>query len=310
MSTGFKYKTTDLSNIFATGTTMTMTGYKTSTANREFLGLYANIAASGITNYKYLTNNILVSACPKFFSYTSWPAAHTCHSNATGVYLILIGGGGGGGSGGSNDTYSADGGGGGGGGGMLAIRINKSNNPTISTPITITCTNFGAKGGGGAKLTSNTTGNSGGRAGNTTVSIGVISGATAITCNAIGGKGGTGGSTDGSDQTNTPGGAGGLCVTSPAEANYSNDKSVYGTNGGGGTDGTGNDNDKSAGGAGGKSGNDNGGPTFSFITANTYGNGGAGGQGDQAGTTNDVMRFGEKGYDGQDGIIYIFEYFD
>ena len=66
-----------------------------------------NISENGV--------DIGTKICPKFTIITA-SKTHTCASNVTGVFLILVGGGGGGGSGGAQSGYGGDGGNGGGGG--------------------------------------------------------------------------------------------------------------------------------------------------------------------------------------------------
>lgn len=291
MSSGFKYKGTNLANIFKSGSTITMTGYKINGTESTFLKKF-NDLPNQVLEYKSSGIDIGVSACPIYFKYTVGTHTHTCNSNATGVYLILVGGGGGGASGGSNRFWSGAAGGGGGGGAMVALRVNKSNNTTIQTPITVNFS-IGGGGAGGPALTDNGDGISGTGGGNTTASI--TTSGTAITFRANGGGGGL-----------QPGvGAGGQPVV-PTGITISNNFSAPGSSGLDGAAGkSGDDYDEPQGGNGGQNAYSVSG-RFLIETSSTYGDGGKGGNGDSlSGSKN-----GTGGTAGVNGVAYIFEYFD
>lgn len=295
----YDYKGTLLSNIFQSGTTQ-FADYTNLGTPLQFSSIFPNLPTQTL-GYANTINDIGVACCPRFVKYSA-NATHICNSAATGVYLILIGGGGGGGSGGSTATYVGDGAGGGGGGGMLALKISKSNNPTITTPITIDIV-IGAGGNGAAKRTSHGAGLNGSAGTQTTATI-WCSG-NDIIAYAFGGAAGRGGENLNNGLVDATGGAGGgRSIT--AGAIYSNDNSNNGAAGLGGEDGTGPDNDISAGGLGG----DNGYTTKGFFLIETVnkGNGGDGGIGNTTAVAG--SGFGGPGVDGRPGLAYIFEYFD
>ena len=296
----YDYKGTLLNNIFQSGTT-TFSGYTNLGTALQFSSKFSNLPNQTL-GYANTTNDIGAACCPKFTKYTS-NATHTCNAGATGVYLILVGGGGGGGSGGSNSTYSGDGGGGGGGAGMLALKVSKSNNPQINSPITVAIV-IGSGGAGAAKRTNNGIGFTGTNGGVTTATISCST--TNIEALANGGVGGQGGPNNNNDVVDNTGGAGGARSISLG-VNYSNDNSNNGNAGSGGDDGTGSDNDISYGGNGGQNAYSTKG-FFGIESPFTFGDGGAGGIGDttwSSGFTN-----GGPGTAGQPGVAYIFEYFD
>ena len=298
----YDYKGTLLSNIFQSGTTQ-FADYTNLGTPLQFSSIFQNLPTQTL-GYANTINDIGAACCPRFVKY-SVNSTHICNAAATGVYLILIGGGGGGGSGGSTATYVGDGAGGGGGGGMLALKISKSNNPTITTPITIGII-IGAGGDGAAKRTSHGAGLNGSAGTQTTATIWCSGNDIIGTAN--GGAGGRGGENLNNGLVDATGGAGGgssIFLVGGA-VNYSNNNSNNGATGLGGQDGTGPDNDISAGGAGG----DNGYTTKGFFLIETVnkGDGGDGGIGNTTAVAG--SGFGGPGVDGRPGLAYIFEYFD
>lgn len=298
----YDYKGTLLNSIFQSGSTQ-FSGYTNLGTALQFSSKFSNLPNQTI-GYENATNDIGAVCCPKFTKYTA-NATHTCNAGATGVYLILVGGGGGGGSGGSNTDYAGDGGGGGGGAGMLALKVSKSDNPTISTPITVVI-NVGAGGTGGAARGNNGVGNAGSNGGITLATI-WCSG-NDIEAYGNGGVGGQGGPNNNNDVIDNTGGEGGArsIGLSGGTANYSNDNSNNGNAGSGGQDGTGPDGDISYGGNGGQNAYSTKG-FFGIESPFTFGDGGAGGPGD---TTSGGLTYGGAGTTGQPGVAYIFEYFD
>jgi hypothetical protein len=295
----YDYKGTLLSNIFQSGTTQ-FADYTNLGTPLQFSSIFQNLPTQTL-GYANTINDIGAACCPRFVKYSA-NATHICNAAATGVYLILIGGGGGGGSGGSTATYVGDGAGGGGGGGMLALKISKSNNLRILTPITINIV-IGAGGNGAAKRTSHGAGFAGSAGTQTTATFNCYF--NNIIAYAFGGGGGRGGENLNNGLVDATGGAGGgRSITSGTI--HSNDNSNNGAAGLGGEDGTGPDNDISAGGLGG----DNGYTTkgFFLIEAVNKGNGGDGGIGNTTAVAG--SGFGGPGVDGRPGLAYIFEYFD
>ena len=306
----YNFKDEPLPNIFATGTTATLTGYKINDVVIGFLPKFANLPDQTIGFFSTtLTQDVGKIACPKYTRYLA-DGTHTCNSKATGVYLILVGGGGGGGSGGSNEFFSGDGGGGGGGGGMFAGKISISNNPTILIPITITITK-GQGGNGGGRRTNDGYGTHGDYGTNTQAII-ACSG-TNISVRGNGGGFGLGGEYSNNGIVDDTGGYGGYFLP---WIQSSSGYSTAGEEGGDGDDGTGSNGDISYGGNGGL----NGYSVKSFFgieTPFTYGNGGIGGAGDsdatsyvQNGITYVAFNNGSPGQPGKDGVAYVFEYFD
>lgn len=295
----YDYKGTLLSNIFQSGLTQ-FAGYTNLGTPLQFSSIFQNLPTQTL-GYANTINDIGAACCPRFVKY-SVNSTHICNAAATGVYLILIGGGGGGGSGGSTATYVGDGAGGGGGGGMLALKILKSNNTRILTPITINIV-IGTGGDGAAKRSSHGAGLNGSAGTQTTATFSCSS--NNIIAYAFGGAGGRGGENLNNGLVDATGGAGGgRSIT--AGTIYSNDNSNNGATGLGGQDGTGPDNDISAGGAGG----DNGYTTKGFFLIETVnkGDGGDGGIGNTTAVAG--SGFGGPGVDGRPGLAYIFEYFD
>jgi hypothetical protein len=299
----YDYKGTLLSNIFQSGLTQ-FADYTNLGTPLQFSSIFPNLPTQTL-GYANTINDIGAACCPRFVKYLV-NSTHTCNAAATGVYLIVIGGGGGGGSGGSTSTYTGDGGGGGGGGGMLALKISKSNNPTITTPITIVI-NIGAKGDGGLKRTNHGAGLNGTSGGATTATI--LCSGNDIVGTAYGGGFGRGGENLNNGLVDATGGAGGSRGISlfGGTVNYSNDNSNNGSAGLGGQDGTGDDYDISAGGDGGLNGYTTKG--FFLIEDSIRGNGGVGGDGNSLAPI--IGRaFGSPGDDGRPGAVYVFEYFD
>ena len=305
----YDYKGTLLSNIFQSGST-TFSGYTNLGTALQFSSKFSNLPNQTI-GYENTTNDIGAACCPRFTKYTS-NLRHFCNSGATAVYLILVGGGGGGGSGGSTSTYVGDGGGSGGGGGMLALKVSKSNNPTISTPITIDVI-IGSGGAGAAKRTSNGVGYTGTTGGETRATI-WCTGNDIIT-KAGGGAGGIGGPNNNNNIRDATGGAGGGrgVELTDGQVNYTDDNSNDGNAGIGGQDGSGPNADISEGGTigGANSYGINGYSMKGFFGIEspfTFGNGGIGGIGDT--TSGSGFNFGGPGSNGNAGVAYIFEYFD
>ena len=263
-------------------------------SRKQFANADANnsydFSSCGNIGLKVDGNDIGLQLCPiRYFYSTVGRSTHYFDPNCTKFYVIAVGGGGGGGSGGSTSSGTGDGGNSGGGGGLLALTINR---PSTMSYVYV---DVGGGGNGGAALGGNASGNAGGN--------GAASYIRYDTLEAYGGSGGGGGGGSSGAQNTDVGDGGNRSSNFP---NVSNDYSKNGTNGGLGQIGR-TDNNAAGSTAPGISGYfDDSIFNLSPDGSTSLGKGGNGGNGDLTGGGN----YGYAGANGNEGFVYILEYFN
>ena len=121
----FSYNDTNLTNILATGTNITLTGYKISGTDMKFLtAFYKDTDNNAVTDLSanmsmFKISNSVLEICPKFTLHATTATGVSISSKVTKMFVVCIGGGGGGGGGGVREPGRTGNGAGGGGGGAL-----------------------------------------------------------------------------------------------------------------------------------------------------------------------------------------------